>query len=228
MSILSKSVIAYSRDWFKIYPKSDEFKKLELIEITNKNDLILENLERINPKYVFFAHWNWRVDPEIFETFECIVFHTAPLPYGRGGSPIQNLIIRGVNKAPVCALKMTDVLDGGPIYDSQKISLDGNINEIFSRIARSVEELIIKICKANPTPLPQKGAVVTFQRLSYADNELSQKHTINELYDRIRMVDGGGYKRAYIYFGDHKIEFSEAKIENNELLARIRIFKDGD
>lgn len=225
---MSKSVIAYSKNWFGNHPKSDEFKKLELIEITNKDDLNLENLKKINPRYVFFPHWNWKVDPEIFEAFECVVFHTAPLPYGRGGSPIQNLIIRGINKSPVCALKMTDVLDGGPIYDSQEVSLNGNMDEIFFEIAKCIEKLILKICKLNPIPLPQKGNVVSFKRLSYEDNLLLEEYSINELYDRIRMVDGEGYKRAYITFGDHKIEFSESKILNNELLAKIRVFKDVD
>jgi len=225
---VNKSVIVYSKNWFESHPKSDEFKKLELTEITNKADLNLENLKKINPRYVFFPHWNWKVEPEIFEAFECVVFHTAPLPYGRGGSPIQNLIIRGINKSPVCALKMTDVLDGGPIYDSKEISLEGNIDGIFSEIAKCVEELILKICKLNLIPLPQKGNVVSFKRLSYVDNQLLQEHSINEVYDRIRMVDGEGYKRAYITFGDHKIEFSEAKIVNNELLAKIRMLKDVD
>lgn len=225
---MNKSVIAYSKDWFKNHPKSDEFKKLEFIEITKKDDLNLENLKRINPRYVFFPHWNWKVDSKIFEAFECVVFHTAPLPFGRGGSPIQNLIIRGINKSPVCALKMTDVLDGGPIYGSQEISLDGNIDEIFSKIAKCVEGLILKICKLNPTPLPQKGNVVSFKRLSYADNQLLQEYSISELYDRIRMVDGEGYKRAYISMGDYKLEFSEAKLVNNELFAKIRMFKNGD
>jgi methionyl-tRNA formyltransferase len=223
---VNKSVIAYSKNWFKNHPKSDEFKKLELIEITNKADLNLENLKKINPRYVFFTHWSWKVEPEIFKTFECVVFHTAPLPYGRGGSPIQNLILRGITRSPVCALKMTDVIDGGPIYDSQEISLEGNIDKIFSKIANCVEKLILKICKSNPIPLPQKGKVVSFKRLSYTDNQLLPEHSINELYNRIRMVDGESYNKAYITFGDHKIEFSEAKIVDNSLLAKIRIIEN--
>jgi methionyl-tRNA formyltransferase len=225
---MSNSVIAYSKDWFEKHPKSEGFKTLELIEITKKEDLNLENLRKINPRYIFFPHWNWKVEPDIFEAFECVVFHTAPLPYGRGGNPIQNLIIREFNNSPVCALKMTDELDGGPIYDRQEISLDGNIDEIFSRIAKCVEDLILKICRTNPTPLPQQGNIVSFQRLSHADNQLLQGYSINELYDRIRMVDGEGYSRAHITFGDHKIEFYEAKLVNNELVAKIRIFKDVD
>jgi methionyl-tRNA formyltransferase len=220
--------MAYSKDWFKKHPKSDEFKKLELIEITKKRDLSLENLKKINPRYIFFPHWSWKVEPEIFETYDCIVFHTAPLPYGRGGSPIQNLIIREINKSPVCALKMTNVLDGGPIYDRVEISLDGNIDEIFSKIAICVEDLIIKICQHNPIPSPQKGNVVSFKRLSYADNQLSKDYSIKELYDRIRMVDGKGYKRAYISFGEYKLEFTEAKLANNQLSAKILMFKNDD
>jgi len=223
---VTKSVIAYSKDWFKDHPKSDEFRDLGLIEISKKEDLNFENLKKINPRYIFFPHWNWKVSSEIYENFECVVFHTAPLPYGRGGSPIQNLIIRGIERSPVCALKMTDVLDGGPIYDSLEITLDGNIEEIFSKIAKCVEELILKICRSNPMPSPQKGDVLAFRRLSYADNELLEAYSIKELYDRIRMVDGEGYQRAYIKFGDYKIEFSDSQILNNELLAKIRIYKD--
>jgi methionyl-tRNA formyltransferase len=225
---VSRSVIAYSKNWFKNHPKSDEFKNLDLIEITNKDDLNLENLRKIGPKYIFFPHWNWKVGPEIFEAFECVVFHTAPLPYGRGGSPIQNLIIRGINRSPVCALKMTGVLDGGPIYDSQEISLDGNIDEIYSEIAKCVEELILKICKFNPLPSPQKGTPTTFNRLSYADNQIKKDYSINEIYDRIRMVDGEEYKKAHLLFGEYKIEFFDARLEHNELFATIRMFKDVD
>lgn len=225
---MSKCVLAYSKDWFKNHPKSDEFKKLELIEIAKKEDLNLKNLKGINPRYIFFPHWSWKVKSEIIEAFDCVAFHTAPLPYGRGGSPIQNLIIRGINKSPVCALKMTDIIDGGPIYDSQDISLDGNIDEIFSKIANCIENLIIKICKIHPIPSPQKGNAVSFERLSYSDNQLLKEYSIQELYDRIRMVDGEGYKRACIPFGEYKLEFFNAKLENNQLLAKVRVVKNGD
>lgn len=219
-------VIASSKDWFKEHPKSEEYKSLNLIEITKKEDLNLRYLETINPRYIFFPHWNWIVDSEIYERFECVVFHTAPLPYGRGGSPIQNLILDGLKKSPVCALKMTGVLDGGPIYDYLEVSLDGTISEIFTRIADCVEKLIILICRNNPHPIEQNGEVVTFKRLSSADNELLNSHSISELYDRIRMVDGDDYPKAYINFGIYKIEFTEATILGNELRTKVRIFSN--
>jgi len=217
------SIIASSKEWFKDHPKSKEYKELNLIEISNKEDLNLEYLEKINPRYIFFPHWNWRVNSEIYERFDCVAFHTAPLPYGRGGSPIQNLILKGFKNSPVCALKMTDILDGGPIYDSFEVSLNGTISEIFSKIAICVERLIIIICQNNTHPIEQKGEVLEFKRLLNSNNELLGNFSINELYDRIRMVDGLDYPRAFINYGNYKIEFSEAYINGSHLKASVKI-----
>lgn len=219
-------VIASSKDWFVNHPKSDEYKKLNVFEINTKNELNLAFLERINPRYIFFPHWNWKVDSEIYEKFECVVFHTAPLPYGRGGSPIQNLILRGFNKSPVSALRMTNIIDGGPIYTSIEISLDGPAHEIYKRLSFCVEQLILLICKNNPVPREQSGKPITFRRLSYPDNELLSSYSIRELYDRIRMVDGSDYQKAYINFGNFKIEFSKSSVINGELHASIRLFNN--
>jgi methionyl-tRNA formyltransferase len=219
-------VVASSKDWFQEHPKTRQYSSLNIVEIKTKNELNLELLEKINPRYIFFPHWNWKVDSEIFERYECVVFHTAPLPFGRGGSPIQNLILRNIEKTPVCALRMMEILDGGPIYDSIEVALDGTITEIFSKIAVCVEKLIIKICQENIEPKEQSGAVVTFNRLTYADNELKSEYSIKELYDRIRMVDGEGYKNAYINFGDYKIDITDSQIENNEIVAKIRLYRN--
>ena len=216
-------VVASSKDWFKEYPKSKEYDNLNIIEIKTKADLTLELLEKVDPRYIFFPHWNWKVDSEIYERYECVVFHTAPLPFGRGGSPIQNLILRNIEKTPVCAIRMTEILDGGPIYDSIEVTLDGSITEIFSKIAVCVEKIIIKICQENIEPIEQSGTVVSFNRLTYADNELKSEYSIKELYDRIRMVDGLDYQRAYLNFGKNKIEFTEAHLDKNCLTAKIKI-----
>ena len=38
-------------------------------------------------------------------------------------------------KSTVCALKMTENIDAGPIFLKRKISLKGNLEEIFDRIS---------------------------------------------------------------------------------------------
>ncbi|KGG12095.1 hypothetical protein [Prochlorococcus sp. MIT 0601] len=216
-------VVATSKDWFLNLPKSEEYRQLSIDYISDRADLSIENLEKINPRYIFFPHWSWKIDSEIYNRYECILFHTAPLPYGRGGSPVQNLILKGFKKSPVCALRINETLDAGPIYCKQEVSLKGNIDSIFARIGALIEDMIIYICINKPTPIDQEGDPYTFKRLSYKDNELNSAFSLDEIYDRIRMVDGKDYKSSYISFGQYKIEFTNAEIKNNEISAKIKI-----
>ena len=66
--------------------------------ISNKKDFNHENVKKINPKYIFFPHWSWIIPKDIFNNFQCIVFHMTDLPFGRGGSPLQNPISRKIYK----------------------------------------------------------------------------------------------------------------------------------
>jgi hypothetical protein len=61
-----------------------------------------------------------------------------------------------------------------------------------------------------------------FKRLSPQDNELKPDLNLESLYDRIRMVDSDMYLRAYVPFGDRMIEFSQATLEGDEMVAQVR------
>ena len=224
---MTKYIVASSKKWFFKYPKSDKYKKLSIFNIKDKEKLNLDYLAEINPRYIFFPHWSWKVESEIINKYECVVFHTAPLPYGRGGSPIQNLIIKGFKKAPLSALKMIDELDAGPIYDQSEISLDGSLDEILMRLAIECERMITKICSLKIKPeIEQKGEVFLFKRLTEKDNELDFDSSLKEIYNKIRMVDGEEYKKSYIRLGNYKVEFSSAELNGNKLNARINIIED--
>ena len=143
------------------------------------------------------------------------------MPFGRGGSPIQNLIIRGFKSTKVSAIKMNEILDGGPIYKQMDISLDGTIDEILCRLAKTTEKIILDIINNSPKPFEQNGKVISFKRLSVKDNELKGNLSKNDIYDRIRMVDGKDYPKAYINFGEYRIEFSNAFFDGDLLNASV-------
>ena len=94
-----KIAICNSKNWFKLIQSTSNTHFVKYFK--NEVELSVEALVEFNPDYVFFTHWNWIVRNEIHENFNCVVFHTAPLPYGRGGSPIQNLILEGDEETPV-------------------------------------------------------------------------------------------------------------------------------
>ena len=218
-----KVIVADSVGWFKL--DLTLFKNLKIKIINKKSQLTLKKLETYQPDYIFFAHWNWVVSKNIYYNYKCVVFHTAPLPYGRGGSPIQNLIINGYTSSPVCALKMTEKIDAGPIYAKQNISLNGTLNDILSRINTVTNKLIHKILYSNMKPKKQKGKVRLFKRLKESDNEIKKLFSIREVYNRIRMLDHPSYPKAFFKAKGLKIELSEAKLKKSVLIAKCIIKK---
>ena len=78
-----------------LFNKLNKRKDRNWIKISEKKDLNFDIVSKINPKNNFIAHWSHFISPDIFTNYECILFHMTDLPYGRGGSPLQNLIVRG-------------------------------------------------------------------------------------------------------------------------------------
>ena len=216
-----KLIICDSKMWFSL--DSTITCKNEIRIINKKKDLNFEILNKYKPEFIFFVHWNWKVPQEIHHDFNCVLFHTAPLPYGRGGTPIQNLIIRGYTKSPVYVLKMIEEIDAGPIFDFEEISLKGKLSEIFARLNFAINNLIRKLITNKVLPREQIGDPYIFDRLTEKDNEIPTNLNILEIYDRIRMLDDDSYPNAYIKFGKLKIEFFNASINDKDILLNCKI-----
>ncbi len=218
-----KLIICDSKGWYEI--NSQLKKNNEILIISKKEELNYSLIKNFNPKYIFFVHWNWIVEEKIFSNYECILFHTSPLPYGRGGSPIQNLIIKGFNKSPVCALKMIKELDAGPIYSKIEISLEGTLNEIFKRLNVAINNLIKIITLNKIIPISQEGDTYLFKRISEEKNEIPKNSNLKKIYDRIRMIDHKSYPNAYIKYGEMKFEFFNVKLKKDFLHVDCKIQK---
>jgi methionyl-tRNA formyltransferase len=94
------------------------------------DELTPGRIASLNPRYIFFLHWSDKVPVEIFNTYECICFHMTEVPYGRRGSPLQNLILKGHRRTKVTALRMIEDFDAGPVYKQEELSLEVNTEEI--------------------------------------------------------------------------------------------------
>jgi methionyl-tRNA formyltransferase len=145
------------------------------------------------------------------------------LPYGRGGSPLQNLIIRGHDRTMISAIKCTEEIDAGPVYLKKELSLAGSAKDIFLRANHIIKEMILEILLNNPTPKAQKGKVVKFKRRNAGDGNLKYAKNLNEIYNYIRMLDADGYPHSFISHGNYLYEFSDASIVNNEIIAKVKI-----
>ena len=180
------------------------------------------------PKYIFFPHWRWIVPAEIVKEYHCICFHMTDLPYGRGGSPLQNLILRGHKKTVLTVLRMDQGIDTGPVYFKEPLSLDGSAEEIYLRAAVLTWKMIERLVKEDPKPVFQAGETVLFKRRSPVDSELPEFDTLQEIYDFIRMLDAPGYPHAFLNTKKYILKFTQANLSNKVLSAKVTIRLEKD
>lgn len=201
----------------------------DIVIYTKKEEFTIDNVRNFNPDYIFMPHWSYIVSNEITDNWQCVVFHMTDLPYGRGGSPLQNLIVRGHKETKISAIKVTEKLDGGPVYMKHPLSLEGSAQEIFVRCADIIfQEMLPVFLTKNVVPEPQEGEPVVFRRRKPEDGQITPDMELDKIYDYIRMLDAEGYPRAYMEFGGYKLEFeaAERSTDGQELTARVVFRKE--
>ena len=177
----------------------------------------------VQPKYIFFLHWSWIVPADIIGRYECVCFHMADVPYGRGGSPLQNLIVRGHHKTRLTALRMVEELDAGPVYLKEELSLEGNAEEIYIRASDLSAKMIRSIIEENPQPIPQEGEPVIFKRRKPIESRIFKMTSIQDLHDFIRMLDAEDYPHAYLEHAGFRYDFHRAALYNGKIVADVTI-----
>ena len=198
------------------------FKKLKkkyknFILIDDKKKLTLSKLNKINPKFIFFPDWSWFVPNEIIKNFNCICIHESDLPKFRGGSPIQNQIIRGITKSKSTAFLMNEKLDTGKIISKKNLSFEGTLDEIFLRMEKNNFELISKIISKKFILTSQKGPSTYYKRRTPSQSELKDLNKSKlYLHNFIRML-ADPYPNAYLKVGKKKIIFKSSKYDGKTL-----------
>ncbi len=195
----------------------------EWLAIRAPEELQLERLEAFDPRLILFPHWSWAVPESIWRRFECVCFHSTPVPYGRGGSPIQNMVLRGHQETEVVALRMQGNLDAGPVYLRRPLSLQGGGDEIYIRLGALVLDMIEELAATPPEPIPQEGEAVVFRRRKPEESRLPQNGDLTAWHDQIRVLDAEGYPPAFVDFGGMRLSFSRSALRRGYVEATVTI-----
>jgi len=191
--------------------------------VGDREHLSLAKVRELQPRYAFFLHWSWKVPPEILEEVECVCFHMTDVPYGRGGSPLQNLIARGHRDTKLTALRMTEDFDAGPVYLKRNLSLEGGAEEIYLRAGALSGQMIQQIVRDEMQPSPQTGEPVNFRRRKPEESEIANLESLEQLHDFIRMLDAEGYPRAFLSHAGYRFEFSRSALYDGRIVADVHI-----
>jgi len=219
-------VIASNRIWYEnLATRLTELTGKKFVQINKRDELTYERLKEIQPRYVFFPHWSYMVPIDIYKDFECVIFHMTDLPFGRGGSPLQNLITRGIYETKISALRCQAELDAGPLYMKRPLCLYGTAEEIYIRASKVIEEMVISIVTNEPASLNQEGEVVSFTRRRPEDGNIMTLAELEQVFDYIRMLDAEGYPKAFLETEHLRFEFHRPALKYGKVISDVIITK---
>jgi len=139
-------ILVSNKSWnISLLSKLKGYLDHEIILISNKDQFVSQVSLIKNVEWIFILHWNFIIPKEIWENYKTVIFHMTDLPFGRGGSPLQNLIKRKFKDTIMSAIECTNTLDGGNIYLKKKLNLNGSAEEIYLRSNELMREMIIDI-----------------------------------------------------------------------------------
>lgn len=179
-----------------------------------------DEIYAFSPDVILFYGWSKIISEQILHDFTCLMLHPSDLPKYRGGSPIQNQIINGVEHSKISIFKMTKDLDAGDIVAKKSIDLTGSIDDIFKRLEEVGFELTLDILKNGMTFYPQDHSQATyFKRRTPEQSEITIDEIKNKdskyLHNKIRMLQDP-YPNAFIRTADgKKLILTNSKIEDS-------------
>lgn len=230
---MKRIIIATIKSWNianSLKFKAEYSDKYEISLITKKEDFNIAVIQQFNPHIIFFPHWSWIIPEEIYNNYECVVFHMTDLPYGRGGSPLQNLIVRKNDATKISAIRVQQEIDAGKIYVKEDFHIGiGSAEEILMNASDLIfSKMMPYILENSPLPLVQVGSPVYFKRRTPEESDISQTspQSLSDLYDFIRMLDAEDYPSAFIKLGRFKILFSEVHKKSDKLVGRFDIIEE--
>ena len=209
--------VGYRKWALSIYSKiAKSYKDGEVRVIKSYDEYSNSFIRKYNPDFILFYGWSWMVDKDIIGNYKCIMLHPSKLPKYRGGSPIQNQIIRGVNDSAVTLFIMNEEMDSGDIVFQESMSLSGSIDDIFNRIEGLGYKGTMQFLDDPTDGVKQIEEDATyFKRRTEQQSEITldelKRESAEYLYNKIRML-GDPYPNAFIRTRDNKkllIKFSE-------------------
>lgn len=229
---MKKYLVATIKSWnIEHFQRLKEsYPDYEFMIVDKKEDLTIPFLESYQPEYIFFPHWSWIIPKEIYDNYNCIVFHMTDLPFGRGGSPLQNLLVRGIYETKVSAIKVCSGVDAGPVYLKESIDIHkGNADDIFRRISDIIfEKMIPRFFDGNLAPVKQTGEITLFKRRKPEQSEIPDGLSQRQLYDYIRMLDGEGYPTAFRRYGRGKVFYTDAELQDGIVTAKAKFLEKAE
>lgn len=208
------------RNWaLRIYRNIQKVSEHEFLFIENEVDFSEKKIYEFKPDLVLFYGWSKIISDEIIQDFICLMLHPSDLPKYRGGSPIQNQIINGVEQTKISIFRINSEIDAGDIVAKAPLDLSGSLNDIFERITDAGTKLTIEFLSNGMEFSPQDHSQATYYKRRRPEESEITIHELQNcnskyLFNKIRMLDDP-YPNAFIACSDgKKIYLKKVELED--------------
>ena len=161
------------------------------------------------------------VSPEIIEIFPkgIVNIHPSLLPKRRGSTPIENVILYGEKETGVSLMRLTDIMDSGPIYAQQVVPISGTENkqQLADLLLNIGKDLLIKylpsILDGSLPGNPQEKIEATYDKqIKKEVGELDATKLAEQLEREVRAY--AGWPRSRIKLGTIEVIITKAHASN--------------
>lgn len=221
-------VLCGYRQWaIDTFKEIQNHPRINVKHIVLSKEHFIETFRSICPNdvdIVILLGWSWYVNTDILTNFKCVGIHPSDLPSFRGGSPIQNQIIRGISKTKASLMSLSDRMDEGDVWLKKDLDLTGDsIEEIFANLVECSTLLLNEFFDNYSEISPEKQVIANgsyFKRRLPDDSKLLPSDFVErspkELYNFIRCLTDP-YPNAYLEDSEgNRLIFTGVKYISNE------------
>ncbi len=143
---IDKTIIfAGYRDWANtiFHQLEPLFDTVQFFHVRSPEELT-EKLSTTQIDAILLVGWSWVLPAQQVEENVVLGLHPSDMPAYAGGSPLQHQIIDGVIHSKLSLFHVTPQLDRGLVLLKEPLSLEGHMDEIFSRMIEVGTYLLVQ------------------------------------------------------------------------------------
>jgi methionyl-tRNA formyltransferase len=222
--------------------KTDEFNFKSIKNLSYKYELPFINPKNINSYKTFL--WIKKFDPDLiilcgysnnilkkklldYPNYGAINLHASPLPFYRGGSPLNWMIINNLKKIGISIIKADDGIDTGDILDQKffKFSQKKDINDLIKKVNSYYPSMLVNVLKKikqnNLFKKSQKNRKFSFYPKRKPEDGLInfKEMTSLKIYNYCRALKDP-FPGAYFFYDKKKIKILECVAEKEKPLLK--------
>lgn len=181
----------------------------------------LDLIRSLNPDLIVMCGWRQILNSELIKLPKkgIIGFHPTMLPFGRGGAPIINSILLGLESSGLTMFYVDEGKDSGDIIGQEPFHITNNdyAEDIYNKIIGCGRILVRKylplIALGNAPRVPQSEDKAEYlPSVSYKDNEIILGQDDPEVVMKKIRAFSKPYRGAFIRIGNKKIVIWKADL----------------